>query len=159
VGCKNFGVSQILVGLDRIGITGLGDILKSADEAGLKDRDAIVTFLVGTLAREHYITDRQIDAIRTAIWREYLRYRGEDISDFFSEVQVTVRGGGGERDRFVEMTMSVFAEFELRPVITFEPGGNDGPYPQLLVREEVIIRGNLNRPQFKLAVRKSFTDW
>jgi hypothetical protein len=159
VGCKSYGINQILVGLNRIGVTGLVELLGSVDQRGLEDRDSIVAYLLEALAREHYIPDRQLDDFRVALWREYLRYRGEDMSEFFSEVEVTVRGGGEDLDRFVEMTRSVFAEFELKPIITLEPEKGDGPYPQLCVRDEAIIRGNLNRPQFKQAVRKSFTDW
>jgi len=160
MGCKSFGVSQILIGLYKIGISGLADALKKATESGLSDRDAILNLLIETLSTGNYIPESQVEAYRTALWREYLRYNRKDFSAFFSEAEVVVRGEPGEElNRFLRLTASVFAEFELKPVIRLEPPDRDGPNPQLIAREDVIVRGMPVRAQFKSAVQKSLTDW
>ena len=160
MGCKSFGISQILIGLYRVGVSGLADALKTATESGLSDRDAILNLLIETLSAGNYIPEGQIEAYRTALWREYLRYNKKDFSAFFSEASVVVRGEPGEElDRFLRMTSSVFADFELKPVIRFEPPDRNGPNPQVIVGEDVIVRGMPDRTQFKNAVQKSLTDW
>jgi len=160
VGCKSFGVNQVLIGLYRIGITGFAEALKKADESGLSGRDEILDLLVKSLAADNLIPHKQIEAYRTALWREYLRYKGQDFSDFLSEVDVVIRGLAGEElDDFVQTTISVFAEFELKPVIRTEPPGSYDPDPCLAVGNEIIVRGQCSRAAFKDAVRKSLSDW
>jgi hypothetical protein len=71
-----------------------------------------------------------------------------------------VRGDDGEeRDRFVELAEAVLADFELRAILAFEPPGDDGPNPQLVINDEVIVRGLQGKRNFKTAVRKTISDW
>jgi hypothetical protein len=44
-------------------------------------------------------------------------------------------------------------------VIRLEPADEKGPNPQLIVREDTIVRGLPDRTQFKNSVQKSLTDW
>ena len=160
MGCKGFGVHTTMVGLHRVGLVGLDDALKKADASGLDEREAIVDLLVETLQADNYLPASQADEFRTAMWREYLRHRGEDCSEFFSEIEVTVRGEPGqERDRFMETFGDVIAEFELNPVVTFHPPGEPDPNPQLVIHGEVVVRGSPSRQSFKIALRKSVSDW
>ncbi len=161
MGCKTFGVSQVLIGLHRVGLVGLKDALELVRVSALKERQEVVDHLVASLASDNYIPAGQDEAYRTTLWREYLRYRGKDISHLYTEVEVKVRGEPGEdRDQLTEMADSVFGEFELKPMYTFLPAGEEGPYPQLVVGDDsTIIRGLVGRQAFKSAVRKSFTDW
>ena len=105
--CK-VGVSkQILVGLQRVGLMGLGEAFQDADESGLVDQEAIVDLLLETLSKHEYIPASQAGNYREALWREYKRHRGEDISDLYSKVEVVVRGEPGEElDGFVELLKS-----------------------------------------------------
>jgi hypothetical protein len=160
VGCRSFGVSQVLVGLHRVGITGLKEAMKKAEESGLAGREAIVDGLLRILAADNLIPERQIDAYRIALWREYLRYRGDDFSEFFTEVEVVIRGAPGEElDRFVETAKSVFAEFELKPLASVEPPGGEGPNPQLLIQNDAVVRGFVSRQLLKNALRQTISDW
>jgi hypothetical protein len=160
MGCRSFGVNSVLVGLHRVGIVKLRDALEKAGASGLTDREAIVDLLIETLAADNYIPDRQVDAFRVSLWREYLRFKGEDFSDFFSEIEVTVTGeAGGARDGFVEMAKAVFADFELKPLVTFALPGDGEASPQLVIDGEAIVSGLQSRQRFKAAVRKSITDW
>lgn len=160
MGCGSFGVSQIMVDLYRVGLVGFKEALEKADASGLEDREAIVDLLVETLTGENYVPDGQMPAFRFALWREFLRFRGEDIREFFSDAEVTVRGDeGDDRDRFVATLADVFSDFELKPVIAYEAPGEPGPSPQLVINDEVILRGNPSRQTFKNAVRKSFSGW
>jgi len=158
--CKDYSVTQILVGLYRVGVVGLQDSLKRAAASGLTDREQVVDLLVQELAAKNYVPDRQVEAFRIALWREYLRHRGLDFRAFFSKVEITVRGAPGEaRDRFVELVRTALAEHELEPVVTFEDEAGGDPGPQLVVRGEVVARGELSPRSVRLAVRKSLSDW
>ncbi len=159
MGCGSFGVTPVLVGLYRVGIVGLRDGLKSVEESGLEDREAIVDQIIENLAADNYMPESLTLDLRTAMWREYLRMRGVDFSEFYSRVEVTVHGdAGAQRDQFVAMLESVFAEYELGPVIAYaEPGV--GANPQLVVGDQTIVCGNQGRKIFSAAVRKSLTDW
>jgi hypothetical protein len=160
VGCATSGVTKVLIGLQRVGLVGLREALQDAVARGLTDREAIVEHLIRVLSEDNYFPDPGSPALRTALWREYLRDRGEDYSAYFTEVEVVVRGEpGGERDRLVEMTREVFAGFELRPLITLAPPGAPGGTPELAVGERVIVAGAPDEETFRAAVRHSLSDW
>lgn len=160
MGCRSFGVNTVLVGLHRVGLVGLEEALRKAAESGLEDREELTRLLLDTLTAENYVPEAQREAFGLALWREYLRYRGEDFSEFLSEIEVTVKGGEDERrEAFVETLGSVFREIELKPAIAFAPPADPGPNPQLVINDEVIVRGMQSRQAFKTAVRRSITDW
>lgn len=88
---KEKTVTPIRVGLDQIGVVGLHDALKKTDELDPDDREAVVDRMVEVLGPSNYIPDGQVEAYRTAFWREFLRHRGRDFSTWYSELSVTVR--------------------------------------------------------------------
>lgn len=150
-------VKQIRVGLVQIGIVGLRDALKTTDELDPTDREAVVDRMMEALGPVNYIPDSQVDAYRTAFWREFLRHRGRDFSAWYSELPVTVRGAPGEeRDRFVALVEETLAAHELRPVFSLAPGGRS---PELVIRDEVVARGPENRASLERAVRRTFSHW
>ena len=158
--CRDYSVTQVLVGLHKIGIVGLADAVRAAEAADLDDRETIVDLMLDALAASNYIPDRQAEPYRVALWREYLRHRGGPYSAFFSRAPVTVRGGpGSERDRFVELVRSVFAKLELKPVIAFESECAEGPWPQLEIHGEIVARGAHSPQTLETAVRRSLSDW
>jgi hypothetical protein len=160
VRCSNIGADTILVGLHRVGLVGLRAALEKTDRAGLEERDAIVDRLIELLATDNYFPDSQLEPFRLAIWREYLRYKGEEIRPFYSEIEVTVVGEpGADRDGFVEMMRSVLGDFELKPVIAYAPPRAGDPDPRLVIDDETIVRGLQSRRSFKSAVHKSISDW
>ncbi len=154
---KDKSVTPIRVGLDRVGIVGLHDALKKTDEIDPDARDAVVDRMMEILGPSNYIPEGQLEAYRTAFWREFLRHRGRDFSAWYSELPVTVRGApGDERDRFVALTRAVLAAHELTPVVTLAAGGRD---PELVIRDEVVARGSQNRASLERAVRRTFSHW
>ncbi len=158
--CKTYGVTPVLVGLQSIGIVKLRAALDQTDASSLTEPKELLDYLIDVLAADNYIPDRQDEPYRRAIWREYLRHKKEDLTDFYAEIEVTVRGEPGEdRDAFVEATTSVFGDHELKPLITFAPPNEEGRNPELLIRDMSIIKGKPTRKMFDKAVRKSFTDW
>lgn len=158
--CANFGVSQVLVGLHRVGIVGLYEALSDAERSGLESREEIVELLRARLAGENYIPERQRDDYDLALWREFLRHRGADFREFFSKVQATVRGEPGEeRDRLVATAESVLADFELKPEFRFEPCAAGETGVRLLIDDHEIVQGCPPADRFKLAVRRSLSDW
>jgi hypothetical protein len=160
VRCKDYGVTQIMVGLHRVGIVGLHKAIQKIKDTDLSDREEIVDMLMATLAADNYIPRSQLEEMRIAVWREFLRSRGEDIEEFFSEVSVTVCGDAGEeRDRFVELTREVLISFELRPSIEYGEALPDGPNPQLVIGEHAVVQGLKSREHFSSEVRKSLSHW
>jgi hypothetical protein len=158
--CKDYSVRQILIGLHRVGIVGLYDAIQLAQDSGLEQRDAIVDLIIDALRAKNYIPDGQVGDYRPALWREYLRHRGEDFTELYSEVPVTVRGEpGDDRERFVELTRAAMARFELRPAIDFAPAAADGPNPQLVIGGEVVAVEPQTPRGLEDAVRKSLSDW
>ena len=157
----SFGVTQVLVGLDRIGIVGLPEALKKADASGLGEREGVVDLLVETLSAGNFFPEAQRDKLRTALWREYLRHQGGDPSPFYSEIDVTVRGTAGEeRDRFVQALREVLAGFDLRPIVHLAPESEEGENPQLAIAGDTVIQGTPpNRWSFESAIRRSFSGW
>jgi hypothetical protein len=153
-------VTKVLIGLQQVGVVGLREAFKNTDASGLTEREAIVDLIMEALAHHNYIPASEVESYRQAVWRELLRYRGEDFRHVYSEVDVVVRGvPGDERDRFVETLASVFGDFELKPRIVFAPPDAEGPHPQLLIFDEPIVKGCLNRKDFKQAVRKHISHW
>jgi len=153
-------VNTLLVGLHRIGIVGIREALMEVNEAGLTDRNEVVGRLVQILAPGNYIPDPDNEHFRQALWREYLRYRNEDFSGFFSRVDVTLHGEAGEeRDDFVETLESILHELELEPILEFAPATEDGPNPHLIIDREIIGGGFRTREQLRQAIHKSISDW
>jgi hypothetical protein len=158
--CKDYSVRQILIGLHRVGIVGLHDAIVAAADSGLQDRDAIVDLILETLRSNNFIPDGQIHEYRPALWREYLRHRGEDITELYTAVPVVVRGEADEqRERFVELVRAAMALFELRPAIDFAPPADESPNPQLVIDDAVVARGPQSRRGMEKAVRQSLSDW
>jgi hypothetical protein len=162
-GVKMCGVgmtTQILVGLYRVGVIGLRDALVEARDAGITEREAVVERLLERLGGRNYLPPDLQEPYRVALWREFQRLRGEDIRDLFSEVEVEVRGEPGEeRDRFVAMMVSIFGGHELKPAVTFTPPEGPGPFPQLMLEGEAIVKGMIPRKAFHRAVQQNITDW
>ena len=154
---KDKSVTPIRVGLDQIGIVGLHDALKQADELDSSDREGAVDRMMEILAPSNYIPDSQVEAYRTAFRRELLRHRSRDFSAWHSELPVTVSGiPGDERDRFVALVKTVLAAHELRPVFTLAVGGRS---PELVIRDEVVASGSQNRASLDRAVRRTLSHW
>jgi hypothetical protein len=160
VHCKTYGVTPVLIGLQGVGIVKLRPALDQTAASGLTEPEELLDFLIDVLAADNYIPNRQDEPYRRAIWREYLRFQKQDVSDFYSDVEVTVRGEPGEgRDAFVATAESVFADHELKPIVTFEPPNKEGRNPELLIRDMSVVSGKPTRKMFDKAVRKSFSDW
>ena len=153
-------MSQVLVGLHRVGVVGLRQACEKASAAGLVGREVIVSFLVDELAADNFIPEAQAGDYRIALWREYLRFVGEDFSDYFSEIPVMVRGEPGEdRDRLVDLCDTALAEFELRPVVEFVGAARDGPNLQLVIGGTTVAQGVPSLRSLKATVRQRLSDW
>ena len=160
VRCKSFSSSTVLVELHRIGIVGLRKALEETDNSGLDDQKAKLDHLIKLLSVDNFIPRSKIKSYQTTLWREYLRYKGENFSDYYSDVCVTIRGEEDEvPDRFVKTLRSVFAYYELNPVITYAPPSSRGNNPQLVIEGNTIVEGDVDWHWFKDAVKRNISDW
>ncbi len=158
--CSSYAVSQVLVGLHRVGLVGLRQACAKVVDSGLTERDEIVDFLLTELAADNFIPDAQREEYRTALWREYLRSVGKDFSEFFSEIEITLRGDNGDdRDRLGGLCASIFAEFELQPVVELEDAAGEGAFPQLVIGDSVVASGLPSRKALKTIIRHRLSDW
>ena len=158
--CGSYTVSQVLVGLHRVGIVGLRQACEKVALAGLGGRQEIVDFLLSELGADNFIPEGQEEAFRTALWREYLRFVGVDFSEFFSEIEVTVGGEPGEnRDSLVERCTLVLAEFELRPVVKLAGANEGGPDPELVIGGTTVATGLPSRKSLRATIRQRLSDW
>lgn len=153
-------VSHILVGLNRIGLVGLRKAIEAVDAAGLTERDDVVATMMDELAGGNYISAASIDLYRQALWREYLRHRGEDIRHLYSAIDVVVRARPGpDLDRLCEVLVEVFARHELRPITTIEPPSEDGPHPQVLIDDEIVAAGTTDPDRLAQRIGKQISHW
>jgi hypothetical protein len=153
-------VNTLLVGLHRIGIVGIREALMEVDDAGLDEQKEVVDRLVEILLPANYVPDPDDEGFRRALWREFLRYKNEDFSDFLSQIDITVLGAAGEeREKFLEALESVLHELELEPVVEFGPPAEEGPNPQLIIDGEVVARGFRDRQRLRQSVHRSISDW
>jgi hypothetical protein len=153
-------IVKILVGLQRVGVVGLHEAFTAVDESGLTEHEAIASQLFELVSRRNYISESAASTYRQALLREFLRYKGQDIREHYSEIDVLVRGAPGEeRDQFVDTLRSVFSEFELKPVVQFVTPGTKGPHPQLVMDDEAVVAGNLTRSAMKPLIKKRLSDW
>jgi len=153
-------VTQVLVGLRRIGIVGLRESLKRVEADGVTERAEVVDLMLETLSRLNYIPSHVEDDYRQALWREYMRHLGEDIRDLYSEIDVVVRGEeGDELDRFLWALRLAFGEHELKPAVTMEPPDPGGRNPQMLIEGELVLAGATRERDVERAVRGQISDW
>ena len=158
--CGSPGVTKLLVGLHLVGVVELREAFADAEQSGLTEREALLDHMLKYLAPKNYFPPPLTNPLRRALWREFLRSRGEDFREYFSEIDVTVRAPAGTpRDRFEEVLCSVFRELELKPLVAYAPPEEGAAGPQLVIGAEVIVGGLLSRANFKKAVRKSISDW
>lgn len=160
MGCGDYAVQQVLVGLHRVGIVGLRQACAKIADSGPDEPEAVVDALLEELRADNYVEDEQFEDYRTALWREYLRFLGRDFSAHFSTIHVVVRGDADEaRDRLVELCRSVLADFELRPDLELQSAGDDDPRPELLIGDSPVARGLPSRKELKATIRRRLSDW
>ncbi len=160
MGCRTFGVSQVLVGLHRVGVVGLAGALAEVDRMAPSDENAAVELLLELVAADNYVAPAQRDEYRRALRRELLRHRGADFTAYLSEVPARLRmEPGPERDRVVSLLEESLAEVELRPLLVEEiPEWPDAP-PELVLNGELVLRGDVGRERLRAAIRQSLSDW
>jgi hypothetical protein len=150
-------VVQVLIGLQRIGLAGLWEVIKEAESSEVTESEALLDLMMESLADLNYIPDSHEREYRQAVWREYLRSRGEDYGEFLSEIQVVVRGEAPEE--FIGDLEAVFAEHDLMPVVSPEPAVSDTPSPELVIDGATVTAGPTSRQALKRAIQKQISDW
>lgn len=152
--------AKILVGRQHVGIHKLHEAFQAIEESELTDREAIASRLFEILSEQNYIPESQAEAYRVAFLREFLRYKGENIAELYSDIDVVVRGAPGEaRDRFVEAVRLVLSEFELKPVVHFAPPGGEAVDLTLLVDGEAVVVGDVPSSAIRPLVKRWISDW
>ncbi|MGB5880456.1 MAG: hypothetical protein WBH85_10550 [Thermoanaerobaculia bacterium] len=153
-------VSQVLVGLDRVGLAGLEQVFERADDSGLGEREELVGLMMEALSTRNYIPAESEDEYRKTVWREYLRHRGEDIRHLYSKVEIVVRGeAGDDLDRIVGAVSAAMTEHELEPRFLYEPPDPAGVNPQVSIAGHVVVRGARSESAIRKAIKAQMDDW
>lgn len=153
-------VTPVLVGLKRVGISGLERVFALADEGDTADGERLVDLMLSELAESNYIPPAALGDYRRAVWREYRRHRGEDIRDLFDEIEVVVSGEPGpQRDEFTRIVMEVFAKHELKPAVRYEPPEPPDSGPRLLIGGEIVVEGTSEANRVASAIGRRIGDW
>jgi hypothetical protein len=160
MGCGSFGTNKILIGLHLVGLIGLDNALLKARQSGITDRTALQNELLADVAADNYIPPGSTQLYQRALLREFLRFQGEDFSEFYSEIEVNVTGNPDtDRDQFLQMMGTVFRHLELTPVIEYSPARTTELNPQLWIGGEAIVVGQQSYEKFKTAVHRTISDW
>jgi hypothetical protein len=153
-------VTQVLIGLHRVGLVGLEPAIEQAEAAGLEDREDLLDVMMEALTPLNYIPQSAKEDYRQTVWREYRRHRGEDIRDLYSKIEVDVRGEpGDEVDRLVETLTAVLGEHELQPVVNYQPPTSATHLPQLLIAGKLVVEGKTREADIKKAISRQISDW
>jgi hypothetical protein len=153
-----YQTSKIRVGLHRLGLVGFREACEDVRDAGIEAREQVVERLAAILASRNYVPPLD-EEYRLALWREYLRFRGRDISGLFTELPVTLRAAPGEeRERLAEHVRGILADLELAPRFEEEPAPEGAP-PELLIEGDLVARGALHRPALERAILVRITEW
>jgi hypothetical protein len=154
------GATSVLVGLERVGLLGLDLAIEAARDSGLTGRDDLLDTMMPILLERNYVPPAAMADYRSAVWREYVRSRGEDISDLYSELEIEVRAEDGpETDRFLRVLRGVFAKHELKPIASLRPPSAEDRSPQLVIDDEVIVEGTLDPARISKAVGRRISHW
>ena len=159
--CRNIrNTNQILVGLERIGIVGLEEAFAIAEEMEGAPRETVIDRMIDALERQNYVPASAVDQYRTALWREHLRRRGEDIREFYSEIDVVVETGSpDEADTFAEHLAGAFAKHELKPRVSEQEPAEEARTPRLLIHGELVIEGTTDPRRLATAIGRQISDW
>jgi hypothetical protein len=159
VRCGSRTVSQILVGLDRVGLAGLEAAFAAADASGLEGREEIVDLLRQAVDRRNYVPAGSEEDYRQALWREYQRHRGEDIRDLYSEVEVLIRAEAGESERLAADVAAALAEHELRPAMHFDAPDRSVDGAQVVIAGHLVAEGAPTAGALRKAIKTRLDDW
>jgi len=153
------GATPVLVGLERVGLLGLDRAIAAARESGLVEREELVDRMMAVLREQNYVPAKAVPEYRRAVWREYERSRGADISHLYSEIPVEVRASGAEAESFLDLLRRIFAAHELQPIVSLEPLAPGDRGPQLRIDDEVVVDGTLDPGRVSTAVSRRIGDW
>jgi hypothetical protein len=88
-----YGVTQIWVGSNRVGLIGLEDIFREIHALGITDHQAITAELLARTRRSNYIPVSAEAEYGRAMLLAYRRFLGEDIPDQGQPLEIRVFGG------------------------------------------------------------------
>lgn len=154
---RKLPVVQVLVGLQRIGLAGLWEVIEEARRSVVPDREELLERMMASLSELNYIPKSSQEEYRRAVWREYLRSQGQDYREFLSEIPVVVRGNAPEE--FLADLEAVFGEHDLKPVVSREPPAPGTAVAELVIDGETVIAGPTSRQRLRRAVQKQISDW
>ncbi|MEO0123054.1 MAG: thioredoxin family protein [candidate division WOR-3 bacterium] len=87
-------IRQITVKGNRIGIIGLDEIFQSAKQAQIGDGNSLKNFLLEKAKEQNYIPSSAEEDYKNALYREYLRFCGEEVEEEEAGLVIKILGPG-----------------------------------------------------------------
>lgn len=143
-------ITQIVVGDQRIGMIGLTGILKAVKNMQLAGEEKLSDALIEQARKANYIASEAEAMFRDALYREYRRYMGEEVSDMRSSLEVRVFGPGCMRcEELMRRIRAIVAELnrpadlvhvrDLRQIAELGPVAT----PVLMINGKIVTSGKV----------------
>lgn len=143
-------VKEIYIGGRKVGLVNLETVLSEVRGLGLSDRVRIMGELLRRTRRDNYIPVSAEKDYCDALYREYLRFQGEDIPDECHFTEIFILGPGCPRCEELEKRVkNVVAELglpanieyirDLNRIAEFGPA----PTPGLVINGKLVLAGKV----------------
>lgn len=86
-------VTPVRIGTHKVGITGLEEAFRDVQALALADDDAIAEEILTRVKVKNYIPSGAEDDYRRAMFKEFRRFRGEQVADDKAVPEIRVYGG------------------------------------------------------------------
>jgi small redox-active disulfide protein 2 len=143
-------IKEIYIGDKKVGLLNLETIFSEVQKSGLTNRIQITAELLRRVRRDNYIPVSAEKDYCDALYREYLRFQGEDITDEHRFVEIFILGPGCRRCEELERRVkNVVAELglpaniehirDLKRIAEFGPA----PTPGLVINGKLVLAGKV----------------
>ena len=147
-------IIQVRIGKNLIGLQGLAEIFEDLRPRTWATAAAAQEELLARVAAKNYVPSGSRDHYRRALWREFRRFRGEEVADetpAAPEIKVLGLGCAGCR-QFYQQVVNILAARGLHAEIQYltDPGllkeYEVRAFPALVVNGRVVLAGRVPPP-------------
>jgi len=144
-------ITQIYIGRGAVGLTGLAEIFQELARSPLESSDALQEDLLRRVAARNYVPPEARPAYRQALWREFRRFRGEEVEEEPASglvIEVLGLGCAGCRS-FYQGVMEILARHNIMaaPEYITDPARlkkfSIGTFPALVINGQVVLSGRI----------------
>jgi hypothetical protein len=147
-------ITQVRVGSNLIGLKGLEEIFQAFSEQAWETEEQAQEELCRLVAAVNYIPAGARPAYRLALWREFRRFRGEEVGlPTLEGLEVKVLGLGCAGCRhFYQQVVDILAAKKIEAAIQYITEPNllkdyqVRAFPALIINDRLVLEGRLPPP-------------